>query len=130
LGNFLTKTRQNLKLLGEFWAILWKKLRLNHLGNIYQKKMRPTPKNFAQMAKFRPIWSHCLKLKHQNELRAQTKPKSAEYLLSRSNDSGNYCALQTKPFHSDNKRRKKSPASRINQDLELGIRFWILEASH
>jgi hypothetical protein len=25
---------------------------------------------------------------------------------------------------------KKSPASRINQDLELGIRFWILEASH
>jgi hypothetical protein len=21
--------------------------------------MRPTPKNLAQMAKFRPIWSHC-----------------------------------------------------------------------
>jgi hypothetical protein len=30
------------------------------LGDIFQKKMRPTPKNIAQMAKFRPIWSHWL----------------------------------------------------------------------
>jgi hypothetical protein len=33
------------------------------LGDIFQKKMRPTPKNFAQMAKFRPIWSHCSALR-------------------------------------------------------------------
>jgi hypothetical protein len=33
-------------------------MRPNHLGDIYQKKMRPAPKNFAQMAKFRQIWSH------------------------------------------------------------------------
>jgi hypothetical protein len=29
------------------------------LGDIFQKRMRPMPKNFAQIAKFRPIWSHC-----------------------------------------------------------------------
>jgi hypothetical protein len=76
-------------------------------GQYLSEKNAPYAKKFRPNGEFRPIWSHCLKLKHQNELRAQTKPKSAEYLLSRSNDSGNYCALQTKPFHSDNKRRKK-----------------------
>jgi hypothetical protein len=34
------------------------KLRPNYLGDIFQKRMHPTPKSFAQMAKFRPIWSH------------------------------------------------------------------------
>jgi hypothetical protein len=33
-------------------------LRPNHLGDIFQKKMCPTPKNIAQLAKIRPIWSH------------------------------------------------------------------------
>jgi hypothetical protein len=32
-----------------------KKYRPNHLGDISQIKMRPTPKNIAQMAKFCPI---------------------------------------------------------------------------
>jgi hypothetical protein len=36
-------------------VIFLKKLRPNHLGDIFQKKMRPTPKNIAQMAKICPI---------------------------------------------------------------------------
>jgi hypothetical protein len=28
------------------------------LGDIFQKKMRPTPKDIAPVAKFHPIWSH------------------------------------------------------------------------
>jgi hypothetical protein len=30
------------------------------LGDVFQKKMRPTPKNIARMAKIRPIWSHLI----------------------------------------------------------------------
>jgi hypothetical protein len=37
---------------------LLKKWRPNDWSNIFQKKMRPTPKNIARLANFRPIWSH------------------------------------------------------------------------
>jgi hypothetical protein len=42
-----------------FWGIFLKKLRPKHLGDIFQEKMRPTPKTIAQVAKFHPNWGRC-----------------------------------------------------------------------
>jgi hypothetical protein len=47
--------------LGEFCAIFLKKMRPNHLGDIFPKKFAQRQKIIAQMAKFRPIWSHCVR---------------------------------------------------------------------
>jgi hypothetical protein len=46
LGNLKTKSSPNLELIGV------------NFGRYFSEKMRPTPKNIAQVAKFRPIWSH------------------------------------------------------------------------
>jgi hypothetical protein len=35
-----------------------KKIAPKSFGRYFSEKMRPMPKNIAQMTKFRPIWSH------------------------------------------------------------------------
>jgi hypothetical protein len=38
--------------------ILEEKIAANHLGDIFQKKMRTKTEKCAKTSKFRPIWSH------------------------------------------------------------------------
>ena len=52
----------------EFWPLqkVAQKVAI-FLGYFFEKKFRLQPKKVAQMAKFRPIWSHCISISNQGK---------------------------------------------------------------